>query len=147
MAYSELVKDFKRIRDYLREFFVYGFKSRADYNEKSVRGYDNERRRIESWLGDFMSFHRDASGKNVFITVDSRAIPRNPLYKAFKAKTFTAIDVTLHFYVLDILTGDIKLPLRKILERITDDYLFFFDTSITLDESTLRKKLKEYENL
>ena len=147
MAYSELLKDFKRIRDYLREFFVYGFKSRVEYNAKSVRGYDNERRRIESWLGDFMSFHRDTSGKNVFISVDSRTILHNPLYKAFKAKTFTAIDVALHFFVMDILTGNIKLTLRGILEKITDDYLSFFDNSMTLDESTLRKKLQEYENL
>ena len=71
MAYSELVKDFKRIRDYLREFFVYGFKNRVEYNAKSARGYDNERRRIESWLGDFMSFHRDASGKTVFLSKDA----------------------------------------------------------------------------
>lgn len=26
MAYNELVKNFKRIRDYMREFYVYGFK-------------------------------------------------------------------------------------------------------------------------
>jgi len=147
MAYSELVKDFKRIRDYLREFFVYGFKNRAEYDTKSARGYDNERRRIESWLGDFMSFHRDVSGKNVFISVDSRTIPHNPLYKAFKAKTFTATDVILHFYVLDILSQSEKILLREILEKITDDYLSYFETSITLDESTLRKKLKEYEGL
>jgi DNA-binding transcriptional ArsR family regulator len=141
------MKDFKRIRDYMREFFVYGFKSRAEYDAKSVRSYDNERRRIESWLGDCMSFHRDASGKNIFISVDSRAIPRNPLYKAFKAKTFTATDVTLHFFVLDILAEGVKLTLREILERIDDDYLSSFDAPIALDESTLRKKLREYENL
>ena len=56
MAYSELIKNFERIRDYMREFYVYGFKSRDDYNKKSVRSYDNERRRIESWLGDHMHF-------------------------------------------------------------------------------------------
>lgn len=28
MAYSELVKSFERIRSYMREFYVYGFKSR-----------------------------------------------------------------------------------------------------------------------
>jgi DNA-binding transcriptional ArsR family regulator len=141
------VKDFKRIRDYLREFFVYGFKCRTEYDKKSARGYDNERRRIESWLGDFMSFHRDASGKNVFISVDSRTIPRNPLYKAFKAKTFTATDVIFHFFVLDILAGEKKMLMCEILEKITDDYLSFFNSSFTLDESTLSKKLKEYEQL
>ena len=72
MAYSELIKSFERIRNYMREFYVYGFKSREEYGLKSARSYDNERRRIESWLGDYMSFHQDASGKNVFLSVDSR---------------------------------------------------------------------------
>lgn len=45
MAYSELIKNFDRIRDYMRQFYVYGF----------------------------------------------------------KAKSFTAGDVTFHFYVLDLL--------------------------------------------
>ena len=54
MAYSELVKSFERIRSYMREFYVYGFKSREEYSIKSARSYDNERRRIESWIGDFM---------------------------------------------------------------------------------------------
>ena len=48
MAYSELIKNFERIRDYMREFYVYGFKSREEYDTKSARSYDNERRRIES---------------------------------------------------------------------------------------------------
>ena len=51
MAYSELVKDYERIRDYMRQFYVYGFKSRDEYDAKSARSYDNERRRVESWLG------------------------------------------------------------------------------------------------
>ena len=31
MAYKELIKNFNRIRDYMREFYVYGFKSREEY--------------------------------------------------------------------------------------------------------------------
>lgn len=53
MAYSELIKNLERIRDYMREFYVYGFKSREEYDAKSARSYDNERRRIESWMGDY----------------------------------------------------------------------------------------------
>ena len=105
MAYSELIKNFARIRGYMREFYVYGFKSREEFKDKSARSYDNERRRIESWLGDYMAFRQDAAGKNVFLSVDSRQIPHNPLYKAFKAKSFTDKDITLHFYILDLLAG------------------------------------------
>ena len=147
MAYSELVKSFERIRSYMREFYVYGFKSREEYSIKSARSYDNERRRIESWIGDFMSFHQDTSGKNVFLSVDSRRIPHNPLHKAFKAKSFTDKDITLHFYVMDLLADGSALSSREIVDCINDDYLSHFSGAFSPDESTVRKKLKEYEAL
>lgn len=147
MAYRELIKSFERIRSYMREFYVYGFKSREEYSLKSARSYDNERRRIESWLGGYMSFRRDASGKNVYLSVDSRQIPRNPLHKAFKARSFTDKDITLHFYVLDLLAGGSALSAREIVDRISDGYLSHFSGAFSLDESTVRKKLKEYEGL
>ena len=147
MAYSELVKSFERIRNYMREFYVYGFKSRDEYGMKSARSYDNERRRIESWLGDYMSFHQESSGKNVFLSLDSRRVPRNPLYKAFKAKSFTDKDITLHFYILDIFADGSVLSSKEIVDRINDDYLSHFNGDFSLDESTVRKKLKEYEEL
>ena len=50
--YSERIKNFGRIRAYMKEFYVYGFKSREEYTSKSARSYDDERRRVESWLGD-----------------------------------------------------------------------------------------------
>ena len=59
MAYSELIKNFERIRDYMREFYVYGFKSRDEFTQKSARSYDDERRRVESSLGDYMRFRAD----------------------------------------------------------------------------------------
>lgn len=72
-AYNELIKNFEKVRNYMREFYVYGFKSRDEYNNKSARSYDDERRRIESWLGDYMSFVRTPEVKNVFISIDSQA--------------------------------------------------------------------------
>ena len=67
-SYSELIKNFEKIRAYMREFYIYGFKSREDYDKKSPRSYDDERRRMESLLGKHMSFVRSSEGKNVFIT-------------------------------------------------------------------------------
>ena len=46
MAYSELIRNFDRIRDYMRQFYVYGFRRRGEYDRKSARSYDNERRRM-----------------------------------------------------------------------------------------------------
>jgi hypothetical protein len=51
--YSELVKNYNKIREYLRDFYIYGFRSRDSFVQKSSgRSYDNERRRIESYLGE-----------------------------------------------------------------------------------------------
>ena len=144
MAYSELVKNFNKIRDYMREFYVYGFKSRDEYTKKSARSYDDERRRMESWLGDYMRFRQTPDGKNVFISIDSRVSRHNPLYKAWKTKSFTDGDITLHFVLFDILSSsDISLTLSEITDRI-DDYLCDFEAPKVFDESTVRKKLKEY---
>lgn len=123
MAYSELIKNFQRVRNYMRQFYVYGFKSRLEYDSKSARSYDNERRRIESWLAGFMSFRQTPEGKHVFLSVDSRAIPSNPLYNAFKAKSFTSGDVIFHFYVLDMLRDGNERTASQILDCILDEYL------------------------
>ena len=147
MAYSELIKDFSRIRDYMRQFYVYGFKSRTEYDRKSARSYDNERRRIESWLGNFMGFRKNAEGKNVFLSVDTRSIPADPFYNAFKAKSFTAGDVTFHFYILDLLSDGQPRTAAQILDAFSEAYLAHFDNDRQFDVSTLRKKLKEYVSL
>ena len=147
MAYSELIKNFAKIREYVAQFYIYGFKSRSEYTAKSARSYDNERRRIESWLGDYMHFYKESGGKNSFLAVDSRTISHNPLYQAFKAKSFTSNDINLHFYLLDILSGGEEKSLKEILNTISEDYLSLFESAGELDESTVRKKLKEYETL
>jgi len=144
-SYSELIKNFEKIRAYMREFYVYGFKSRDEYSKKSARSYDDERRRIESWLGDHMSFVRTQEGKSVFISIDSRRIHHNPFYKAWKAKSFTDGDITLHFIILDILyEPSVKYTLAELMERIDEKYLSQFKEPMVYDESTVRKKLKEY---
>ena len=159
MAYSELIKDFARIRDYMREFFVFGFKSRDEYSLKSARSYDNERRRIESWLGEYMSFRQTETGKNVFLSVDSRDMVQNPLFQAFRARSFTDRDIVLYYYVMDIL-GDGGLVLRtenpetdrsfsvpELMEAMEERYFRRFAKDQSFDLSTLRKKMKEFEEL
>lgn len=148
MAYSELIKNFERIRDYMREFYVYGFKSREEFDQKSARSYDNERRRIESYLGDYMAFRQDASGKNVFLSIDSRSSAHNPLYQALKARSFTDGDITLHFILFDILrTPEEVRTLGEIMELMDREYLSHFPEPMLFDMSTVRKKLNEYADL
>ena len=144
-SYSELIKNFEKIRAYMRDFYVYGFKSRDDFQKKSARSYDDERRRLESWLGEHMRFVRTPEGKNVFISIDSRTIRHNPLYSAWKAKSFTDGDITLHFILFDILHDpSVKKTVAQLMEEIDEKYLAGFETPMMFDESTVRKKLKEY---
>ena len=146
MAYSELIKNFENIRDYISQFYVYGFKRRKDYDKKSSRSYDNERRRIESWLGEYMCFTNESDGKSTFLSLDSRTVLHNPLYKAFKAKSFTDKNIMLHFYILDILKNK-SLSSSEIADEIANECFSMFESVKECDESTIRKKLNEYEKL
>ena len=144
-SYNELIKNFEKIRAYMRDFYVYGFKSRDDFRAKSSRSYDDERRRMESWLQGHMSFVRTPEGKNVFISIDSRTIRHNPLYNAWKAKSFTDGDITLHFILFDILYDpSVRKTVSEILAKIDEAYLADFESPLMFDESTVRKKLREY---
>lgn len=140
--FQELIKNFDRIREYMRQFYVYGFKVRGDYEEKSARTYDNERRRIESWLGNYTKFYYTSKGKQVYINVDSRTIAQNPLYAAWKSKSFTDNDLLLHFFLLELLN---QCPEGKSAGSLGDEISARFGTAF--DSQTIRLKLKEYEEL
>lgn len=144
MPYSELIKNFDNIREYMRDFYVYGFKSRSEYDRKSARSYDDSRRRIESWLSDSMSFRNTPDGKTVFISIDSRAEGANPFFKAWKSKSFTDGDITLHFLLFDILSEEREMTLQQVTDEI-DRYQEGFSEVKVFDTSTVRKKLAEYE--
>ncbi len=145
MAYSELIKNFEKVRSYMRDFYVYGFRGRDEFDARSARMYDDETRRVKGWLEGYIDSYYDESGKKVFISIDSRTLSRNPLYVAFKTKSFTDWDIVLHFCLLDILS-DGPATVRECLERITDEYLAAFDAEFP-DEGTVRNKLKEYEKM
>lgn len=169
--FQELIKNFDRIRDYMRQFYIYGFKARTEFDGKSARTYDNERRRIESWLADYTRADYTSKGKHVYINVDSKEIPQNPLYTAWKSKSFTDNDLMLHFFLLDQMIEDGNenagmakagavqteaaqagaaqtesqspggLTARELCDRICADY------GVVFDSQTVRLKLKEYESL
>lgn len=136
--YKEPVKNFNKIRGYIREFYINGFKSRQDYTIKSSRSYDNEKRRIESYMSDYIDYHITPSGKVPYLSIDTRITQHNPLYRVWKTKSFTDHDIILHFLILDLLHTPLSMSelMDKIDEKTNHIYLY--------DESTLRKKLKEY---
>lgn len=138
--FNELIKHFNKVRTYVRDFYVYGFKSRMDYPESGRRTYDNERRRIESWFADYIQYDYDSSHKkSIAITMDSNRIDSNPLFHVWKSKSFTNNDIMLHFFLLDLMQDGKSRSVETINDELQERYLTLFEVQ------TVRKKLIEYE--
>ena len=136
--FKELIKSFPKTREYVRDFFVYGFKTREEFKDKSPRTYDNERRRIESWLSGFVQRDYTPKGKNISLAIDSNLLDTNPLYRVWKTKSFTTNDIMLHFCLLDFLSVEEGKSIEAITDGILDGYGVFFDTQ------TVRRKCNDY---
>ena len=138
--FNELIKHFNKVRTYVRDFYVYGFKSRLDYPKSGRRTYDNERRRIESWFADYIQCDYNPSRKkSVAITLDSNRIDSNPLYNVWKTKSFTNNDIMLHFFLLDLMQDGESRSVETITDELLERYQLVFEMQ------TVRKKLIEYE--
>ena len=137
--FKELIKSFEKSRDYVRDFFVYGFKTREDFTGKSPRTYDNERRRIESWLSEFIRRDYTSKGKNISLALDSNLLDENPLYRVWKTKSFTDHDIFLHFHLLDYLENTKGETIEEIIDGMLERY------EILIDPQLLRRKCNEYE--
>ncbi len=140
--FQELIKNFGKSRDYVRDFFVYGFKSRQDFTseKKSARTYDDERRRITAWLGEYVEEETGSTGvKNISLMMDSNLLDENPLFAVWKTKSFTDNDITLHFALFDILRDrEERLSANEIADILSSDYALAVDTQM------VRRKLNEY---
>ena len=137
-GFSELIKNFDKTREYVRDFFIYGCKVRSDFGKKSVRTYDDEKRRVESWMQNYMRYDDSVHGRSVSISVDSGHISENPLYNAYYSKSFTDNDIKLHFLLIDILSDGKSRTLRELTDTLNSEYEQLFD------DQTVRNKLKEY---
>lgn len=136
-VYSELIKNFEKIREYVRDFYIFGFHTRESFDAKSKRTYDNEKRRIESWLSDHVHTSLEGHKKKVSVRVDSGNIFQNPLYQCYRSKTFTDNDIRLHFILMDALE-DNAMSVSEIANYISESY------GMVIDVQIIRIKLKEY---
>jgi len=137
VPFSELIKNFNKTRDYMRDFYIYGFKARGDFSAKSPRTYDDEKRRIESWLDRYVRWENDSRGKRVYISLDASEMDANPLYAAWKSRSFTDNDITLHFVMLSVLQSG-----EKNVAELTDAVCEI--SGRTFEAQTVRNKANEY---
>lgn len=144
-GYAELIKNIDKIRKLVRDFYVFGFKGKDDFNVSS-RSYDNERRRIQSYLQDYVVESYDKNGKTICISSDTVAKTVNPLFKVWQTKSFTKNDIFLHFVLLDVLKGRV-LSNAEISDIIAAEYLSLQDVPVQIDNMTVRNKLNEYVSL
>ncbi len=145
--YQEQIKKFDKVRDYIHSFYLYGYNTRGQFNVRSTRSYDNEKRRIESYLAEYITYTKDERGKQIAIEADCATLDTNPLYRAFKAKSFTKNDISLHFYIFDLLKEYQALSAPELMMKMDEHYTNYFNQPMLLDLSTIRKKLNEYESL
>ena len=137
--FHELIKSFPNTREYVRDFFVYGFKTRNEFKNKSPRTYDNERRRLESWLSPFVHKDHLSNGANISLAIDSNLLDTNPLFRVWKTKSFTDNDIVLHFFILDLLQDGGKMTAEEITDDLLTEYEAFFDIQ------TVRRKCNAYQ--
>lgn len=136
--FKELIKSFSKSREYVRDFFVYGFKTRDEFKGWSSRTYDNERRRLESWLSGHVKQEYNGKEKNIYLSIDSNLLDTNPLYRVWKTKSFTDNDIMLHFYILDYLLKFKNQTADEIADGILEEYGIVFDSQI------VRRKCNQY---
>lgn len=137
--FHELIKSFPKTREYVRDFFVYGFKTRNEFKNKSPRTYDNERRRLESWLSPFVHKDHLSNGANISLAIDSNLLDTNPLFRVWKTKSFTDNDIVFHFFILDLLQDGGKMTAEEITDDLLTEYEAFFDIQ------TVRRKCNAYQ--
>lgn len=150
--YSELIKNFEKMRDFVRDFFINGFKTRDDFDKKASRTYSDEKRRIECWLGEdkFISVPSDKDGRirKYAIIVDSRRINENPFYQAYYAKSFPDSYIILHFYLLDLLKDGKEYNVKQLSSNLYNSNLYNmyedFEDQKLISENTVLEKLREY---
>lgn len=144
MPYNELTKHFNNVRKYLKEFYVYGLKSKSALIDKSSRSYDNERRRIESWLGLYMDYTISNKSKIQNITIDSRENSHNPFFSVFGAKSFTDSTIIIFFCLFDLLEDFEWISLDDIVLLLYTKYFDNMNKEILIDRRTIATKVESY---
>lgn len=136
-----LIRDYSDIRDILRDIYIFGCFSRDDYISKGISGrkYDNEQRRITSYLPEKF-IKKKRAGKKVlpYCSYMMAETPENFLAETYRNKSFTMLDFMTYFFALSILNTESGMGLSEILQVIPEE-----NDEVIYTKDNLRKKLDE----
>ncbi|BCS82452.1 helix-turn-helix transcriptional regulator [Anaerocellum diazotrophicum] len=150
-GFNPFVNDFNKLRNFTRIVYLYGCYSREDAENFNIskRTFDDELRRMRVFLGEDQYFSAEKEGKkslpriveNFFRDVE------NPLINIYFSKTSTALQTTLFFLILQILSSseNKKATMTQMLDKISQ--VLEQDVADTDLESSLKRVLKQLQNL
>lgn len=153
MPYNELINDYEFVRDYLREFYIYGYRTKEETVSKqsrkhtqenkgtSNRSYEDKKRQIRSWLLGYTEDKKYVDGYVPYISIDSREIVHNPLYRTFKTGRFLKNDILTYFCLMDCMTAE-WLSVSEITSLLSGYNL----NNVKWSEKKVREKLRHYVN-
>ena len=98
-------------------------------------------------MQEYLRFYQNSSGKKIFLSVDGSSILHNPLYRAFKAKSFTANDAFLHFCLMDLFADGQVIEQPPVEDLLWDKYSDIFSDKGLPDMKTIRLKLEDLTRL
>ena len=94
--FQELIKNFDRIRDYMRQFYIYGFKVRNDFDSRSAGPMTmNGGGSRAGWAITPALPIRPRENRSISIST-ARQCPKIPLC-GLEIESFTDNDILLHF--------------------------------------------------
>ena len=140
-GYHERLRELDNTRRLMRDFLIYGFRTRNDQKLSSARTYDNERHRIEGLLGDTLQWRQSDSGRQYFISAEAAALDADPLHKIYRLCTFTDNDLLLHCGLL----AELDTEKGMTADELTD--VLCAETELLPDVQAVRRKLREYAQL
>ena len=167
MAVNDRIKDIATIRKWVREFSLFGEKTRTDFTATS--GYRYAVNKSLKLLKGYLTESRDDNNcKHVFLAVDARDIAHNPLFVYFKIHAFKDNDIKLHFVILNALADGKYKTIGQVYQSALDSNIYdveadggaekdseretsddaldedAFDLPLNTMDSTIRRKLEEY---
>jgi hypothetical protein len=133
-TYSGCLKSIDKARDYARQHFVYGLSTKEEllkeYEADSVPGFsmhsiENSFRNMGNWFRECLRT-RTVSVDNTkqirYISANCRDYSANPIYKMWKASSFTTNDIVFFFFLLDYLSDGEGKKLSTIYDAYSEKF-------------------------